>query len=249
MSGIRVLIIEDELLVAQELKMQLAAQGYEVLDTVDNATDAKRALRIYQLDLVLVDIKLRGEEDGIDIAGHINEAYGLPLIFISSLIDNETIKRARACRPAAYLVKPYNVAELFIAIDMALYNHESGHIAHPNDEQNGSEASHYLLNQHVFIKDKHRFERVELKSILWLKAEGSYVNIATDKKEYLITTETLKSFLAKLKTDMLERVHRSFAVNLQHVEALEGFRLIIKGEEIPIGKNFLQSIQQKLRFL
>ncbi|GAB5528152.1 MAG: hypothetical protein Roseis2KO_60240 [Roseivirga sp.] len=249
MAKVRILIIEDELLVAEDLRGMLTGEGYDVLEIADNATDAKRALNVYQLDIVLIDIMLKGEEDGIDIAEYIRQNHRLPIIFTSSLIDAPTIERARSCQPAAYLVKPYNLSSLFIAIDMALFNFQSHQTAAPFLKQTGHEQSHYTLNDHIFIKDKHRFERIRLTDILFLKAESSYVSIITTNKNYLLTTETLKSFLDKLTTHLIQRVHRSYAVNIEQVEALEGNRLILGTHEIPVGKNYHAALPQMLKFL
>lgn len=249
MSNTRILIIEDELLTAQELKQNLEEQGYDVLDVVDNATDAKRALAVYQLDIVLIDIRLRGDEDGISIARHINEKHGLPVIFISSLIDEATIERAKVCQPAAYLVKPYNASELFIAMDMALFNYQNGRIANPLHPQEVPNQEHYQLKGYVFIKDKHRFERIALSDILWLKAESSYVQVATAKKKYLITTETLGSFLDKIGYTQLMRVHRSYAINVQQIDGFMGNRVFVGDEEIPVGKNYHKALHELLRTL
>lgn len=249
MSGVRILIIEDELLVAEQLKNTLITQGYEVLDIVDNAADAKRALMVYQLDIVLIDIKLRGEEDGISIAQHINQQHRLPIIFISSLIDQETVDRAKVCKPSAYLVKPYNASELYIALNMALFNFESSLVANPLSQQAPSQNDHYLINEHIFVRDKHRFERINIEDVLWLKAESSYVSIVTESKGYLLTTETLKSFLDKVSSRLLQRVHRSYAVNLQKVEAIEGNRLFVGEKEIPVSKNQLPELQAHFKFL
>jgi len=247
MPNIRTLIIEDELLTAQELKQSLEAQGYDVLDVVDNATDARRALQVYQLDIVLVDIRLKGEEDGISIAQHINEQHGLPIIFISSLIDEATIERAKVCQPAAYLVKPYNASELFIAMDMALFNFETGRIANPLGGQSTADKEHYRLKDHVFIKDKYRFERIALSDMLWLKAESSYVQIVTATKKYLLTTETLGSFMEKINKAQMVRVHRSYAINIEQLTSFMGNRVYIGETEIPIGKNYHKALHELLR--
>ena len=249
MANTRILIIEDELLTAQELKQNLEDQGYDVLDIVDNATDAKRALKVYQLDIVLIDIRLKGDEDGISIARHINEKHGLPVIFISSLIDEATIERAKVCQPAAYLVKPYNASELFIAMDMALFNYQNGRIANPLRPQEAPGQEHYQLKEYVFIKDKHRFERIALSDILWLKAESSYVQIATAKKKYLLTTETLGSFLDKIQYNQMMRIHRSYAINVQHLEGFMGNRVYVAEEEIPVGKSYHKALHELIRTL
>ena len=247
MANTRILIIEDELLTAAELKQNLEDQGYDVLAVVDNAVDAKRALKVYQLDIVLIDIRLKGDEDGISIARHINEKHGLPIIFISSLIDEATIDQAKVCQPAAYLVKPYNASELFIAMDMALFNFQNGHIANPLKPQQAPDQEHYQLKDYVFIKDKFRFERLALKEILLLKAESSYVQIVTAKKKYLLTTETLGSFMDKIQYSQLMRVHRSYAINIDQLEGFMGNRVYIGENEIPVGKSYHKALQDLLR--
>lgn len=248
MSKVRILIIEDELLIAEEMSAKLGESGYLVQEIVDNGTDARRALEMYQLDIVLVDIKLRGEEDGISIANFINSEYDLPLIFVTSLTDPLTVKRAVEAKPYAYLVKPYNQQELLISIDMALFNFENRRQAEINPPKIETQ-SHYIVNQHVFVKDKHRFERVEYEDILWLKAESSYVSISTQQKNYLLTGDTLGSMLGKISEDWMLRVHRSYAVNVNKVNAIDGNALIISDHTIPIGKNYRGGIKQHFRIL
>lgn len=249
MGKVRILIVEDEFMVAEELQHQLTEQGYEVLANVDNSIDAKRALHVFQLDLVLIDIRLKGEEDGITLANHVKDHYRIPIIFISSLTDQPTIARARLCQPAAYLVKPYNQSELFIAIDMALFNFESRLTAQHGLPVHEHDNLLYHVNDHIFIKDKYRFVRIESGDILWLKAEGSYVDIITTARNHLITTETLKSFMDKAQFPNLFRVHRSYAVNIGKINGMEGNRLFIDQQEIPIGKNYHASLLEQLRIL
>lgn len=248
MSKVRILIVEDELLVAQNMANTLVAGGYDVLEIVDNTKEARRALEIYQLDIILVDIKLRGEEDGIMLAAHINATYGIPIIYITSQVDEETTKRALLSKPSAFLVKPYNNRELQISIDLAFYNFSSHKIAQPNQLPAGND-SHYLLNQHAFVKDKNQLERLEYSDIQWMKAESSYVSITTKLKNYLLTSDTLGSMLEKIDCSWLLRVHRSYAVNINMVQAINGNQLSIESENIPIGKNYRTSIKQHFNIL
>lgn len=248
MSKVRILIIEDELLVAEEMSNMLSSHGYSVLEIVDNTNDARRALEMYQLDILLIDIKLKGEENGISLAKHVSTAYSLPVIFITSFIDPETVNKAIEAKPSAYLVKPYNHKELRIAISIALDNFQNNKIS-SSHESSESLDSHYLLNQHIFIKDKHRLERVDFEDILWMKAESSYVNVATEKKEYLLTSDTLGSFLERVNCEWMLRVHRSFAVNTHKIEAIDGNRLSLNSIYIPIGKNYKSAVKQHLNIL
>lgn len=238
MSKIRVLIVEDDLIVAQEMSAQLTDVGFDVLEVVSSAYDARRALHVYQLDIILIDIKLRGEENGISLGIHIYNDFHLPIIFVTSLSNEDTVKAAIAARPAAYLVKPYNPRALQVAIEVAFSNFEKkllptyGRTQAPNQ-------SHYTLDDRVFVKDsRNRLERVNCNDILWLKAESSYVEINTQERKYLLTTDTLGSFIEKLRIEGLLRVHRSYAINLKKVTAVEGNTIEIGDQVIPIGKNY-----------
>lgn len=243
MSKVRILIVEDELLIAQEMKYTLTSAGYAVLDIVDNTMDARRALEIYQLDIILLDVMLRGEEDGLTLAKEISNNQQIPIIFITSLVDEDTIKRAMESRPSAYLLKPYNQRELQIAIDMAFHNYEQKKVSDLS-QQEAKPSSHYTFNQHVFIRDNHRFERLEFQDILWMKAENTYVSIETAMKNYLLTSDTLGSMLEKLCCPWMLRVHRSYAVNTQKVKAIDGNQLTVGSQLIPIGKNYRQTVKQ-----
>lgn len=248
MSKVRLLIVEDELLIATEMASMLQDNGYAVLEIVDNTKDARRALEMYELDVILVDINLKGEEDGISLANYISNKYAIPVIFITSLIDSKTVNRALQSKPSAFLVKPYNDHELRIAIEVAFFNFENKKVAN-TDDRIETQHSHYLLNQHFFIKENNRLERVKLEDVLWIKAEGSYVNIATAQKEYLLTTDTLGSIMKKMDCPWLMRVHRSFAVNFNEVEAIEGNNLHLNKKNIPIGKNYRSVIKRQFNIL
>ncbi|TRX48392.1 response regulator transcription factor [Fulvivirga sp. M361] len=248
MSKVRILIIEDELLVAEEMAGMLTSNGYQVCESVDNAMDARRALEMYQLDIILVDIKIRGEEDGISLAGYIHSNYSIPLIFVTSMMDDPTLQRALQVKPSAYLIKPYHSHELQIAIEVALSNFQHQQVAdYVRPVQNSQ--SHYTLKQSVFIRENHRLERIEYDDILWMKAESSYVDIVTPDKHYLLSTDTLGSMLEKLNCRWLLRVHRSYAVNVNKVTALSGNQLEVAGQTVPIGKNYRAMVKQFFQVL
>lgn len=249
MSKIKVLIVEDELLMAEEMAGLLRSKGFDVLGIVDTVVEAKRALQVYQLDIVLVDIKLKGTETGIDLARYIQENNLLPFIFITSHTDQELIASALATKPSAFLVKPYNKLELQVSIELAFYNYQEKKTAFPKQSFEISDQSSYSVNDHIFIKDNHVFEKLSFADILWLKAESSYVSIFTKIKHYLLTSDTLGSILEKIQSGSMLRVHRSYAVNIQHVDAIEGNQLRVMEELIPVGKSYRNSIKEHFRML
>ncbi len=116
----RILIVEDEAIIAADLRELLEELGYEVGGTVASVHDAERELEREEYDLILVDIVLAGERDGIDLAHLVRRRFGLPLVFLTSHADPSTVRRARAVTPEGYLVKPFAKQDVFAAVEMAL---------------------------------------------------------------------------------------------------------------------------------
>jgi signal transduction histidine kinase len=125
MNGARgILIVEDENIVALDMRMRLEAMGYRVMDVVDTGDLAIERTASLVPDLVLMDIKLKGEQDGIEAAGKLRELSDVPVIFVTAFTDERTLERAKHASPYGYIVKPFHERELRIAIELALYKHQ-----------------------------------------------------------------------------------------------------------------------------
>jgi PAS domain S-box-containing protein len=121
MSNTRILVVEDESIVAKDIQNTLVKLGYEVPATASSAASAYEKLEMIKPDLVFLDIKLKGEEDGIHIAEHIKEKYNIPVIFLTSYVDQATLDRAKVTEPYGYIVKPFNESDLKTTVEMALF--------------------------------------------------------------------------------------------------------------------------------
>lgn len=122
-KAIKILVVEDESIVAKDIQNTLIRLGYEVPATASSAASAYEKLEQVQPNLVFLDIKLKGEEDGIDIAAHIKEKYNIPVIFLTSYVDQETLDRAKFTEPYGYIVKPFNESDLKTTVEMALFKY------------------------------------------------------------------------------------------------------------------------------
>ncbi len=119
MQKVRVLIVEDEWIISEEIKEILQKKGYEV---VGQAEDAKSALEILQdavADVVLTDIQIKGKMDGIDLAHEITSKYLCAIIFLTAFDDEHFLNRAKKVKPATYIVKPFEERNLKAAIEIA----------------------------------------------------------------------------------------------------------------------------------
>ena len=123
MSAVRIMVVEDEQIIALNIATKLQEMGYEVPAMLATGEDAVREATELHPDLVLMDINLAGQMDGVEAAAHIREELRIPVIYLSAFSDNATMERAKATEPFAYLLKPFKDRELQNSIEIGLYKH------------------------------------------------------------------------------------------------------------------------------
>ena len=123
MTRANILIVEDEQIVAMDIQGSLENAGYAVVGLADRGEMALQKAQLLRPDLLMMDIGLKGEMDGIEAAIQIRARFGLPVIFLTAFANQSTLERARLAEPYGYLLKPFDEQELLITIEMALYKH------------------------------------------------------------------------------------------------------------------------------
>jgi two-component system response regulator LytT len=212
-----ILIVEDELMIAEMTKEMLGELGYRVVGIAKNSNEAHRFLSSEStIDMAILDINLNDKKDGIDIAGEIQDQYGIPFIFLTSYSDPKTIKKAAQTAPDAYLLKPYTRGDLFATIEM---------IRARKDEN----------NQTIVIKDGTQSIKLESRNIEYIKSDNVYIEIHTKQKKYLIR-QSLETFLEELADSNLVRIHRSYAANILSVDAINSQHVIVGDTRCPISR-------------
>lgn len=133
MSKLRILIVEDEPVIAENISMYLDNADFEVSGIAYDSVEARDQLLTNTPDAAILDVNLESEEDGIDIAGYINEKFQLPFLFLTSYSDKETLERAKKVKPSGYIVKPFNEKTLLASLEIAISNFtaESNHSLPP----------------------------------------------------------------------------------------------------------------------
>ena len=125
MNKTRILIVEDELVVARDIALQLASLDYETVGTTARGDEAVQQAGQQHPDLVLMDIQLAGPMDGIDAARAIRDAFSIPIVFLTAFNSDAVVERAKCAGPFGYVVKPFDSRELRMVIEMALYRHHT----------------------------------------------------------------------------------------------------------------------------
>ena len=123
-ENFRILIVEDEFLVSADLKHHLESMGYEVVGIASTGVDAIKIAGKTFPDMVLMDIMLKGDMDGIDTAKEIYYQYDIPVVYLTGFYDNDIIERAKITQPYGYIIKPVDHQELHSVIVMTVYKHQ-----------------------------------------------------------------------------------------------------------------------------
>lgn len=123
MKKLRVMIVEDEMIVAKDLQRILKKLGYETTDPFSAGRKALEQLEFLRPDFILLDINLKGDMDGIQLAQHVLQDYGIPFIFITAFSDKNTLNRAKTVEPYGYIIKPFSEDDIRTSIELALYKH------------------------------------------------------------------------------------------------------------------------------
>jgi len=244
MKKIRVLIVEDEPIIAADLEDRLIEMGYEVAGQCASGEESLLVFEQGNLDLVLMDIQLEGEWDGIQTAQKMLTKQPLPIIYLTSNTDDATFNRAKNTLPAAFLTKPFRGKDLQHAIELAI-SRAAPEKKHAESSKENTDA--HLFNDRLFIKVKDRMVRIFLSEILWLEADDYYCKLITHEKEFLIT-QTLKQMGESLSgIPEFMRVHRSFIVNLSHVEEIGDLFVFIHKKQIPLNKSSKDELTARLQ--
>ncbi len=125
MKGKRILLVEDELLIARHIEQMLKNLGYQVAGVVESGEQALQAAAEKSPDLVLMDIRLKGQLDGIEAATRIWKLYSIPIVYLTAFTDEDTLVKATLAEPFGYLIKPFEEKELLVAIELAYYKYQA----------------------------------------------------------------------------------------------------------------------------
>lgn len=251
-SEVRILVVEDEFMISEDIAMRLSDYGYAIEGIVPSANRALEILEQGNTDLALLDINLAGDMDGIELAKIIHDKFNVPFIFLTSLASKAIVERAQETTPSAYLLKPFNDRQVQIAIDMALQNFSENKTI---DKLN-PHSDNYLQNDSpiipikgsLFLKKENHYDRVAFEDILFLQADNNYTFVHTKSGRYIYST-IIKAFEQKLPSSVFLRVHRSYIVNLNNVTGFEGGTLFLGKIQVPMNKSSREAIFKAFKTL
>jgi DNA-binding response OmpR family regulator len=203
----RILIVEDEIIVALDTKNSLKKLGYEVSDIVTNYDETMESINSNKPDIILMDIFLKNSINGIEISEKINEKYDIPIIFLSAFCDDETLANAVKVEPVGYLVKPFNRNELKTTINLVAYKLQKKSIFNCAGKLKITAKYYYNINNYlkIYYLDQEipltKNERLLLEILI--TAKGELVPFSTIEHfiwvEKSISDSTLRTLLYRLR--------------------------------------------------
>lgn len=242
---IKIGILDDEAIICETITKYLLELGYDVLDYALNFEEGLALIQNNKPDIMLLDVNIGGVKSGIDLAQLIRENYQIPLIFISSYSDSNTLSRAKLVKPNGYLVKPFSKEDLFTSIEIALSNF-SASINGANE--NNSSKEYKLVKDAFFIKQGDLYVKIYFKDINYVKSAGVYAEIYTSQKIYLIR-ESLKNLQTSLPESEFFQIHRSYLVNVNSIDAVNSECIVIQNEILPLSRNMKEAFLLKLNLM
>ena len=239
---IKILVVEDEMLIAANISLQLSKLGYDVSGIVPKGEDALKSIKENQPDIVLLDINLKGNLDGIETAQIMQKDYNIPIIYLTANADDDHFNRAKATNPYAFISKPFKKLDLQHAIELTV-----GRImTNKSSKNNNSIDASYVLTDRIFVRHHEKMLKIIIKDIYYIEADRNYCRIYSKDKEFLLVM-TLKDIDEKLPAKHFLRVHRSFIVNLSHIDEVAGSHVLVSRKVIPISKVHREGLLQRLQ--
>ncbi|GHM99171.1 hypothetical protein WSM22_06610 [Cytophagales bacterium WSM2-2] len=244
MRSLAVGIVEDEVIVAEDMKDILTSIGYKVSFIAISVDEAKNLLAKNETDILLIDIFLKGEETGIDLARFVREQYKIPFIFTTSNADRSTVMEAASTAPYGYVLKPFDDRDLFSAIEVGMGHFQAQH----QDSAVSPDTENFVVNNALFVRDKKFFMKVKFDEIDYLEADSNYTNIYTSQKKFTLRS-TLKEIEIKLPAQQFVRIHKSYIIRLEAMTGINAQFVLVKNAQLPIGRTYHELISSRVNKL
>jgi DNA-binding LytR/AlgR family response regulator len=235
MEKIKILIVEDEMIIGANIALQLTNLGYDVLGVIPRAEEVLPKIHQTLPDILLLDIYLKGDLDGIELAHIIQKEFNIPIIYLTANADDTHFNRAKTTNPYAFISKPFKKLDLQHAIELTILRIQEEKKSEIN------ELETFVMSDSIFIRSHDKMIKVNINDILYIEAERNYCKIHCKDKEHLIVS-TLKDLEEKLNVKNLMRIHRSFIINMHHIDEIATSHLVIAKKAIPVSSELKKQL-------
>lgn len=225
---LRILIVEDEILIAETIKLYLQEQGHTVQNICISYDEAVTAYQKEQPDLVLLDIRLYGKKSGIDFAKFLLEQEEkTPFIYLTSHYESRVLDIALETQPMGYLAKPIQKQSLWTTV-MNAYR-----LANAKQE----------AEKEMVLFDGQTNHKVKDKEIVFIKSDHVYANVHLLNGRKIITRKPLGQILDQIRSKFLFQCHRSYIINIEQISSWGKDTLtLMNGSKVPVSRSKKQML-------
>lgn len=234
MSAIKIGIVEDEGITSEVIKLSLQKLKYKVGKPAFTYEQAVEMFEIEKPDLVILDIKLGEEKDGIDLAKLFKDKHQKPFIFLTANSDTVTLDRAKKVRPSAFLVKPFSQIDLYAAIEIAISNH---HIQSIESKEQ---------NKFVIMKVGRSFEKIDTTQIFFLENDGHYFIVHFANSENISIRASTYEIIELLPNDSFIQISRTYIINTNHIQKIDSTHTYINNKALEYKPIFKEKILEMM---
>ncbi|MGZ3885301.1 MAG: LytR/AlgR family response regulator transcription factor [Bacteroidia bacterium] len=228
MENLKILIVEDEVLIAEDLKDILNGFGHREIYLAHSKREAMQQLDAFKPDVVLLDIRMEKELDGLELGEYINSKFQIPFIYITAHSDTAMIKEIVKTKPAGYITKPFKKSDLFANLNLV-----ANQIAESK-------------KNNLLIKDGYNTLVISFSDILYIEGEGNYINIYSSTKK-AVSRQSLDSIMEQLDDALFFRIHRSFIINVSKVTKYSKKEVEINGTKLPVSRNVADAFESRMK--
>lgn len=234
MRKLKVLIVEDEILIAETIRLYLMEFGHIACAICISYEEAIEAFHLHAPDIILLDIRLFGEKSGIDLANYLNQQSPKPpYIFLTSQFDKRIIEPALQTLPFGYLTKPFVKETLLTSIEAAIVLYEHQQNTHPKIE----------------IYDGKQMHVVDLREIVYLQSDHVYTKYILQNGNALLSRISFSQALENLDPNTFFRCHRSYIINLSFIAHWNKEEVGMKnGDTIPVSRSNREALSEIIKF-
>jgi DNA-binding LytR/AlgR family response regulator len=251
MNHINVLVVEDESIVSKDIQHSLKKLGYNVVGAAATGEKALELIKSESPDIILMDIMLKGNMNGIEVSEQVKKEFNIPIIFLTAYADESTLSKAKVTEPYGYIIKPFKEIDLHTSIEMALYKHKKAReLEKERDFLYSLVDNKEITDGFIFVKSNSKLVKLNTKDIYFIEALKDYVVINTLDTRYTIHS-TMKEIEQKMGTVEFIRVHRSFIVRIDKIASIDFPNLILENDKkiIPIGGSYRDDLNKRIRLV
>jgi DNA-binding LytR/AlgR family response regulator len=241
---VKILIVEDEMLIGANISLQLNELGYQVTGIIPRGEEALKHIEDHLPDIILLDINLKGDLDGIETAIEMQKTHNIPIIYLTANTDDAHFNRAKETKPFGFISKPFKKLDLQRTIELTINQMESKDKKSVEiDSQNNNS---FLLSDCIFVRHLNSMVKVDIKDILYIEAERNYCRIFSSAKEYLVVM-SLKEMDEKLPSKHFLRTHRSYIINLSQIKEIAATHVVVGNKALPVTKELKEELLKRIQ--